>query len=235
LKKSRFFANANALVEHVLALSYFYPNEDGVVPIPCRHIKGSGPLVLFLGDNASGKSFARRIVTAIARDSAVECIHISMQARAADPGMMGGIRPFIYGTEEWQSTGENSVGTVLGGIRTCLGRETPHVMFWDEPDVGLSDSWAAGVGVAVGDFVRKATDHTKAVFVVTHSKPLVSQLAALDPHVVFFGENQPKGLEEWIAETVKPRDIATLGEASHKRFLLIERILKRVRAASEHS
>lgn len=236
--KKRSFADASTLLTRVLDLNYFVPNDDGVTPIPYRRVEGrkGSSLVLFLGENASGKSFARRIVTAIARENEVECIHISMQSRAADPMMSGGIRSFIYGTEDWQSTGENSVGTVLGGIRTCLGRETPHVMFWDEPDIGLSDSWAAGVGVAVHDFVGRLTENTKAVFVVTHSKPLVSQLVPLDPHVVFFGERkeQPESLQAWIDRPAVPRDIAMLGKASHRRFLLIEAILKRVRAASEH-
>lgn len=230
-KKNRSFTNASTLLTHVLSLDYFKPNADGVTPIPYRRIEGQSPLVLFLGENASGKSFARRVVTAIVRDSDVECIHISMQARAADPMMGGGVRSFIYGTEEWQSTGENSVGTVLGGIRTCLGRDTSHVMFWDEPDIGLSDSWAAGVGVAVRDFVKGVTERTKAVFVVTHSKALVSQLAALDPHVVFFGDDElPEDLRGWMEWPVVARDIETLGKASHRRFLLIEAILRRVRA-----
>jgi len=230
-KAARPFTDAATLIERVLGLSYFHPNEEGIVPIPCRHVAGTGKLVLFLGENASGKSFARRVVTAIVRENDTECIHISMQARAADPMMGGGIRSFVYGTEEWQSTGENSVGTVLGGIRTCLGREGPHVMFWDEPDIGLSDSWAAGVGVAVRDFVRDATDLTKAVFVVTHSKPLVSQLAELNPYVVFFGDGElPEDLKAWTDRPIVARDIETLGKASHRRFLLIEAILKRVRA-----
>jgi hypothetical protein len=230
VKKKRFFTDAGTLLTRVFELDYFAPNDDGVTPIPYRRIEGKGRLVLFLGENASGKSFARRIVTAITRENDDECIHVSMQSRAADPSMMGGIRSFIYGTEEWQSTGECSVGTVLGGIRTCLGRETPHVMFWDEPDIGLSDSWAAGVGVAVRDFVKGATKHTKVVFVTTHSKALVSQLAPLDPHVVFFGDEQPESLQAWVDQPIVPRDIEALGKASHRSFLLIESILRRVRA-----
>ncbi len=235
-KRKRSFTNASALLAHVLELDYFHPNKEGITPVPYRRVEGrkGSSLVLFLGENASGKSFARRVVTAIVRENEIECIHISMQGRAADPMMSGGVRSFIYGTEDWQSTGENSVGTVLGGIRTCLGRESPHVMFWDEPDIGLSDSWAAGVGVAVRDFVKGTTEHTKAVFVTTHSKPLVSQLAALDPHVVFFGDELPEDLKAWMERPVVARDIEMLGKASHRRFLLIEAILRRVRAASEH-
>jgi len=228
------FTSASTLVERVFSLPYFEPNEEGVTPIPVRHIAGRDPLVLFLGDNASGKSFARRIVRSIAQQNKIECIHISMQSRAADPSMSGGIRSFIYGTEEWESTGVNSVGTVLGGIRTCLERDASHVMFWDEPDIGLSDAWAAGIGVAVRDFACSATAHTKAVFVVTHNKALVSQLAAVEPHVVFFGEERRESLGAWLSEPALPRDIATLKDVSHRRFLLIDKILKRVRKTAKN-
>lgn len=226
------FKNANTLLKRVLDLDYFVPNDKGVTPIVHHRIKGQDPLVVVTGDNASGKSFIRRLVSAIARKNSVESIHISMEGRSG-ADMTGGMRAFVYGSEEWRSTGENSANTVITGIRTCQGREKPHVMFWDEPDLGLSDSWAAGVGVSIRKFAEDAPKHTKAIFVVTHSKPLVAQLIPFDPHFLYLGEDPPKSLTDWLERPVIPRDIEELGKISHKRFLLIQAILDRVQKAKE--
>lgn len=223
------FKNAGKLLDHVLDLVYFQPDGQSPAPIPFHRVDGKDPLVVMVGDNASGKSFARRLVTQVCRKVEVESIHISMERRAG-ADVTGGMRGFIYGTEDWKSTGENSVGTVLGGIRTCQGREKPHIMFWDEPDIGLSDSWAAGVGVAIRKFVETPPEHTRAVFVVTHSKALVSQLLPVEPHYIYFGDGEaPVSLAHWIEQPVIPRDIEELAELSHKRFKKIQKILDGVR------
>jgi hypothetical protein len=222
------FKTAKKLLDHVLDLDYFQPDGKQPPPITYHRVTGRDPLVVMVGDNASGKSFARRLVCAVARKAEVEAIHISMERRAGGD-VTGGMRGFIYGTEDWKSTGENSVGTVLGGIRTCQGREKPHVMFWDEPDIGLSDSWSAGMGLAIHKFVSEIPEHTKAVFVVTHSKPLIAQLLDLKPHYVYFGDDDPpKTLQDWFERPVVARDIEQLGKLSHARFLRIQKILDRV-------
>jgi hypothetical protein len=223
------FKTARKLLDHVLGLDYFQPEGKKPPAIPYRLVEGKDPLVVIVGENASGKSFARRCVQFIASNEKVETISISMERRAGGD-VTGGMRGFIYGTEDWQSTGENSVGTVLGGIRTCQGRDTPHVMFWDEPDLGLSDSWAAGVGVAIRKFVDDPPKHTRAVFVVTHSKPLVAQLVDFEPHYLYLGDGDaPPSLAEWMKTPIIPRDIELLKEQSHERFLRIQKILDRVR------
>jgi hypothetical protein len=223
------FKTAKKLLDHVLSLDYFHPGGKKPPPIPYHRVDGKDPLVVIVGENASGKSFARRCVQAIASKNKVETIAISMERRAG-ADFTGGMRGFIYGTEEWKSTGENSVGTVLGGIRTCQGRDTPHVMFWDEPDLGLSDSWAAGVGAAIRKFVEKPPTHTRAVFVVTHSKPLVEQLVDFGPHYLYLGDDDaPESLAHWLKTPAIPRDIELLGQLSHARFKRIQTILDRVK------
>lgn len=223
------FANPKELLDAVFARPYFHP-EGGLPPaIPYYRVDGQGPLVVMVGDNASGKSFARRIVCSLAQRSEIEAIHISMEKRAKST-YMGAAHAFVYGSEEWQSTGENSASTVTVGIRTCQGRESDHIIFWDEPDLGLSDSWAAGMGVALRNFAQMPPEHTKAACIVTHSKALVSQLVELNPTYVFFGDSEPpESLAAWIAQPVVPRDLEQLKNLSHKRFLRIKTILDRVR------
>ena len=230
------FKTAKKLLDHVLeGLAYFQPEGKTPPAIPYHRVDGDEPLVVMLGDNASGKSFARRCVQSVAHMAKVETIHVSMEGRAG-PDYTGGIRTFIYGDESYRSTGENSASTVLGGIRTCRGRDKAHVMFWDEPDLGLSDSWAAGAGVAIRKFAEDPPKHTLAAFVITHSRPLVKQLLDVNPTYIYFGDDEaPKSLSDWLKRPIVPKDIEQLGERSRVRFKRIQKILDDVKRKKEAS
>lgn len=215
------------MIRTVLKLDYFQ-EINGHVAIPAYWREGEGPLCLVTGDNASGKSFLRRILGAVCSQAKeeTEYIPISMEARRAisnNPWLI-----FVYGDEETQATGVNSTETVLGGIRTSEGRSSRHVIFWDEPDLGLSDSWAAGLGQKLADFAKKPPKHLTAAFVVTHNKSLVSQLFDVNPHFLHLGvdpEEAPHSPVEWFERPVKPRNIDKLHEESRKRFKAIQKIL----------
>lgn len=222
----RRFTTARGLLDHALKLDYFQPNEAGKVPIPWRRCHGDGNFVVVVGDNASGKSFLRRILTQLCREAKVEMMPISMEGRG---GTYGGMRGFIYGDESCQSTGENSSHTVLTGISTCKGRESPHVILWDEPDLGLSDGWAAGMGIALREFADLTPKNTYGAFIVTHSRALIQELLPAKPHYLHLGsENAPATLEEWVNRPIVARPLEQLKEESFKRFKAIQEILNRV-------
>jgi hypothetical protein len=214
------FTSVRTLLDRAFELDYF-PKV-----IPYHRADGSGPLVVILGENASGKSFMRRIVQLLCHKNEIEFMGISMEGRAKvshAPWLA-----MVYGDESWQSTGCLSVSTVLSGINTCQGRDTPHVIFWDEPDLGLSDSWAAGVGQKICEFAATPPKHTTAAFVVTHNKALVEQLLPVNPYYVHLGKapnDAPQTLSAWIKSPVKPRDPELLSKESHRRFKAIQAIL----------
>lgn len=223
---ARRFSTARGLLDHALELDYFVEDDSGKVPIPWHRRNGEGNVVVVVGENASGKSFLRRILTALCREAKVEMMPISMEGRG---GEYGGLRGFIYGDESWQSTGENSSHTVLTGISTCKSRENPHVIFWDEPDLGLSDGWAAGMGIALREFANDTPKTTYGAFVVTHSRALVQELLPANPHYLHLGsKDAPDTLEAWVNRPIVARPIEQLKEESHKRFKAIQKILNRV-------
>jgi hypothetical protein len=239
-KSRRYFevTDATSLIGEVLTLDYFHPAKNGAIPIPAHFVRGPAetPLVLVVGENASGKSFIRRLVTAVCREVSIECIHTSMEGRG---GSYGGLRGFIYGDESWKSTGVNSVGTVSMGIRTCLAREKSHVVFWDEPDLGLSENGAAGVGQAIASYAMSPNPKTVAAVVVTHSKPLVQEiLHQLTPHYLHLGVGPlkaPATLADWIKMPVVPRSIEDIEKEGLRRFKLIQAILnKKERLVTRH-
>jgi hypothetical protein len=219
------FTSVSTLLDRVFALDYF-PEI-----IPYHRAPGTGPLVVILGENASGKSFMRRLVQLICHKNEIEFMGISMEGRAKvshTPWLC-----MVYGDESWQSTGCLSVNTVLGGINTCRSRDHAHVVFWDEPDIGLSDSWAAGVGQKLSELGKDPPKNTTAAFIVTHSRALVEQLVAVNPHYIHLGQpsnEAPQTLEEWLRRPIKPRDPSRLSDESHKRFKAIQKIIDRVKS-----
>jgi hypothetical protein len=236
MSKKRTFSNVRGLLGHTFDLDYFHPNKAGKTAIPYLWVPGTTPLVVVLGENASGKSFFRRIVSLLCKEVEVERITLSMEGRRSD--YLGALRAFVYGSEEWQSTGENSSNTVTTGISTCRSRETRHIIFWDEPDLGLSDSWAAGMGAAIRDFAENPGKHTVAAFVVTHNRYLVRELLSANPHYVHLGEpakTAPATLAAWLEKPVKARPIEELAKESHRRFKAIQVILDGLKSAKEEA
>ena len=217
---------AKSLVDEVLGLAYFHPEDDEhkTPPIYSHFVPGKGPLVVAVGENASGKSFFRRCVQAVCKACDIECMSISAEGRrqvAYSPWLV-----FAYGDEDCMSTGYNSVGTVLTGINTCLKRDNKHVIFWDEPDLGMSDNCAAGVGQRIKEFVGQASDKTVASIVVSHSRALLQQLVDVDHHFLVFGKERTDTLQEWVDRPVIPRDLDQVNNEGITRFRRLSRLMK---------
>jgi hypothetical protein len=217
------FKDTSGLLSAVLeTLSYFHlgPKKQPAI-LPYHWVKGTSNVAVLLGENASGKSFVRKCASSICHGLEVEFIGISMQMRSEG----GFARAFVFGDEGWEATGVISIKTVLNGIRTCRGRDTDHVMCWDEPDLGLSDSAAASVGAAIAEFVRNPGKHTKAILVATHNRQVVEQLAGLDPHYVYLGDNAPATLQDWLHRPIVPVDLEALSTQMMDRWRAISAII----------
>lgn len=218
---------AERLVKFVLSLDYFAGDDPA---IPAVWAKGKSRLFLVLGENAGGKSFFRRLINAAAHEKSrtKEVIALSMQGRTG-----AYMKSLIYGSEGYEATGANTAHTITMAIQTCRSRNEDHFLYWDEPDVGLSEGATLGVGREIAKFVRKLPDHTRAVFVTTHSRALVRDLVCCDPHYIHLGtpvEDAPATLEAWLERKVKPVSPKTIKEQSHARFLRIQSILDAIQS-----
>jgi hypothetical protein len=214
---------AEGIVKFLLTETAYFADEKPA--IPSFWVKGELPLFLVLGDNAGGKSFFRRLVSECAKRAGIdECIHLSMQGRASG----GVMRGMIYGSEDWQSTGEITGHTIRTGIKTCMGRDTDHLLYWDEPDLGLSEEATLGVALELEKFARALPKHTRGVFITTHSRVIARQLATLEPHYIHLGSKKPPmSLQAWLDRPIKPIAPEELAELSLKRFRAIQKILDR--------
>lgn len=213
------------LIEDTLGFEYFEPQEEdgGAIPIPVTFLPGDGRLVLAVGDNASGKSFYRRVVQAVCRRKDMECIHLSMEGR-----QRSSYSGLIYGEEEYQSTGQNSARTVRMALETSKKREEPHVIFWDEPDFGLSESWSESMGIEIYRGLTYDTNpHLVAAFVVTPSRPLMKPLLDLNPHTLIFDEIPPTSLQEYLDRPTPVQPLEVLEGLSRQRFKKIQAVMNR--------
>lgn len=201
------------------AFSYEYFGDDA--PIQHHWVRGRGPLVVVVGDNATGKSFLRRMVRALCDGRKVEHMGVSMEFR-----QYGGMaRALVYGDESWQATGICSINSVLGGISTCRKREHDHVIFWDEPDLGLSDSYAAGMGRTLLEFASDPPEKTRGIFITSHNKRLLAELRPAKPHFVQFG-GKCASLDEWLGRDAEPKRIEDLGDEALARFRRLDALIR---------
>ena len=176
--------------------------------------------LIITGENATGKSFIRRLVYLVCKQEKVELIHLSQQGRSTS----GIPSALIYGDESYDSTGYNTSTTITCGITTCNNRDSDHFILWDEPDIGLSEKYAAGVGVAIRGFVENIPKHTRGSIVITHSKPLVRQLLPIGPSHLRLGDTMT--LNDWLNETPEPGDLNELSERNHAMYHAINKIIK---------
>lgn len=221
--------NIGKFLEDILTLRYFEKDpEYGNTPaIYAKLYPGESKLVVISGDNASGKSFMRRLVSVACHQEKIEAIALSQESRQ---GGMGNdiVRGLIYGTEHEMSTGHNSANVVVTAIRTSQGRTHKHIIFWDEPDIGLSDEYAAGCGKKMAEFLKEPPEHLFAAFVVTHRKALIRQLVKLNPWHLRLGKEMT--LQGWLSRRVVPVDPQNLKDEGLARLRRISKILDGVRA-----
>jgi hypothetical protein len=82
----------------------------------------------------------------------------------------------------------------------------------------------------LAEFCNDLPRNTRAVYIVSHSRSLVGQLADMEPNYLHLGEKTqkaPQSLQEWLSRPVVPRDPTLLAEESHRRFQKIQKILDR--------
>lgn len=190
-------------------------------------------VLLISGENAGGKSlFCRFLQTVIQHDhEKFEFMRVGMEMRS-----QGGIRrALMFGNESDESTGQISIRCVRGGISTCQGRENPHILCLDEPDIGLSEGYQAGLGELIANFACDLPKLTEGLVIVTHSRPIArALLSTLDhsPHCIRVGDDL-RTTAEWIDKGPLPRtvdDVESLNGRSVERFRAVNKVIQQRRA-----
>ena len=99
--------------------SYWFTNES---PFRLHYVETDSKVCIITGQNASGKSFLRKILNVRHQDDNIEYIHLSQCGRSSSTGLMAAM---VYGSEHENSTGYISVKAIRGAIRTGTARTKP--------------------------------------------------------------------------------------------------------------
>ncbi len=204
-------------------------------PMRAAFLQGDPRLLLVVGENASGKSLVFRMIAGLADRHGILAMTLSIRERTG-----GGLfamahmrRAMIYGDEETSSTGAVSASVVKRGFDNMRERDGPCILALDEPELGLSDGYAAALGELIGANAAEAGPMACGTIVVTHSRELARGLMrglGAAPSMIAMttgGVDAPCGVDAWIEsrEDRSVDDLLRLADASLDRFRRVQRIL----------
>ncbi len=179
---------------------------------------------ILVGPNASGKSFVRKLLGSACKPLGLELIHLSMQGRCSGENRI--MRMFVYGNEDGDSTGCNTIQTTFGSFRTSRKRDTPHVLFYDEPETGLSPEYTAGLAGLFVEFLSAPPPHLVAAFFVSHRAELLGPIARL-PHA-FASLGTASAFDTyaaWASRPIEALDPSLLPDENRANYVKIRRAL----------
>ena len=185
--------------------------SGGDAPFAAHFTEGNSRVAVVVGGNATGKSLYVRVLSSRASNKEVLPISISIRERtgAGTSDMAGMRRMMMFGDESEQSTGATSVETVRRGFSNLAehAKERQALLILDEPEMGLSEDYAAAMGQWLAWQARDlATPNEMGVVVVTHSRALVRSLVSTlavvlqSPH--FVNMDGPEEICEWLDNPV---------------------------------
>lgn len=204
------FEKSLALLE---TAAIFDQDEPGAMQVQAHPgAKPEAREMLLLGENASGKSLFRQLLSGSYageykdQGKSFEGIHISMATRAG-AGPDGGMRAaFMYGPfrESEQSTGVRSMAPLAGAFTTASGRSHAVSLCLDEMELGLNACYHYALGqeiAAMHQDMTQGLDNFLGLILITHSKELVlgfcDQLG-YQPHLLMCGDIKHQSLQDWL-------------------------------------
>lgn len=219
------------VVEAFQSLPYFNKpddSEDVLFPLNIDMSDKDCRLIVVAGANASGKSVVGSLVESVAKKNGFVARNCCMRNRTYS----GFGAKLIFGDESTQSTGVCTITAVRAGLTSSADAESPSVMILDEPDLGLSQESAMGMGAYIASFVNDASTNLKMTVVISHSRDLYKVLIekmGCKAHKIFVG-NDHKTFDDWMDAKVEPLSISELldlRDIGHSRRVQFEKISER--------
>jgi len=180
-------------------------------------------VLVISGENAGGKSFMCKALMhyATERDPELKMEFVGMSRRT-----QGGMhRVSLWGDDTYESTGRNSVGAILKVIGwSGADHAKREWIVLDEPDIGLSEGYAAVLGERLALFAAGLPDNVEGLVVVSHSRPLVRHLVEAGAMSVRVGDDL-RPVADWIRDGDLPKsldDLEGLKTRSRDRFKAIQ-------------
>jgi len=212
-------------------------NHEGL-PLSASIEEGHPRVLVIAGENATGKSFlAQGLLSWGWHHHEIAPISVSMRERtgAGRSDMAGMRRLFMFGDESQHSTGATSARVVATAFRTLEARAQEKkraLLILDEPELGLSDGYAAAMGAYVASQCLAMPKLACGVAIVTHSRGLVRALATtLEQLPSFVKTGEAVSFEEWLKgeRTRSVEDLLALPDIDHTHWRKMSDILDELR------
>ncbi len=190
------------------------------------------------GENAGGKSlFCRAVQQLTVNDSKeagtpVEVMRVGMDMRTTS----GVQRALMFGNESNDSTGKNSISCLMAGMRTAEGREHPHWLVLDEPDIGVGEGYRHAIGELFAQFGNNLPENTLGFIVVTHAREIAAPMVAAGASSVRVGDDL-RPVSEWLQDGDLPKtieDLKQLPMRSTERLRAVAAALRSVADDNSH-
>lgn len=211
------------------------------LPFKATAHDGDPRVMVVVGENCSGKSFFVECLRSWASHDKVLNICISIRERtgAGTYEMSSFRRSMMFGDESVHSTGATSVGVLERAFDNMQGRHDEGkscLLVLDEPEIGLSDGYAAALGTWLADKARALPESSPGVAIVTHSRALVTALQTqmgASPSMVRMGAEG--NLADWLTnpEVRSIPELLALAETDITRFRKVIGVQNAIRKESE--
>jgi len=200
-------------------------------PCPIFLEEGDIPEVWVIsGENAGGKSILCKAIQgklqAIAKkdNQPFVAMRVGMDMRT-DSGI---VRGMMFGSEQYDSTGNNSVQTALTGLKSARERDELHWLILDEPDIGLGAGYRKALGEAFADFAQNLPEKTLGFMVVTHASEIVGPLINAGASSIRVGPDR-RPVREWLRDGDLPKsfeDLQNLNQVARQTWRDIEDVTR---------
>jgi len=191
------------LIEQIVD-SHWFRDES---PFRASFQRESERVCIITGPNASGKSLVRKLIAGRI-DKGLKYMHFSQAGRTKG----GIVRSSIYGDEQEDSTGYNTVK-----ILTRLSRMESTgkcVILFDEPEIGCSEEVQAAIGETLHDTISNLPD-VEQLFIITHSRLIVRAMIDIHPsHLRLSSDGMT--LDQYVNRLVVPASLDRLVEQNDR-------------------
>lgn len=169
--------------------------------------EGEPKSVLFIGDNATGKSFYSSILKSVSEKLGWSGYNIGMKLRT-----QSGITRMFLADEDIGSTGAGSISNMKNAIKNIKKEDgkNKRILVLDEPTIGLSHRYEKAMGEYIATELKEMVelDHFAGMFLTTHCKEMIREMMSCGIHFTVYTTSDYKSLNDWLNE----EDHATVEE-----------------------
>jgi len=205
-------------------------------PLYVNFQENDSKLYVITGENATGKSYFIKTITAMSKQNNIKPYHMGMISRSSGLYDEGGEHFWSIVPEEVASTGENSALLLLNGLEGIFKHDTKSVILLDEPTFGFSIGYQKVIADYIANFSVNIPLHLQGLIVCAHDYILLSKLSEIPHNHLRFGDDRTlkQVLNEPYKYTIKDiKDLPSQAEKTRHQIAIVEDKIKKYNAKTK--